>query len=86
MLLLAKQNEIKQKLISFNQSRKFMFILQSDRIQTKNAVKHTFFKPKKDAFLYEKTQLQIRRKINFNIVFCTVFVNSFQVKCLIIGF
>ncbi len=63
-----------------------MIILQSERIQTKNAVKQTFFKPKKDAFLYEKSRHQIRRKIKFNIVFCTVFVNSFQVKCLIIGF
>ena len=53
-----------------------MFILQSERIQTKNAVKQTFFKPKKDAFLYEKTRLQIRRKIKLNVVFCKVFVNS----------
>ena len=53
-----------------------MFILQGERIQAKNAVKQTFFSPKKDAFLYEKTRHQIRRKIKFNIVFCTVSVTS----------
>ena len=39
-----------------------MFILQSERIQTKNAVKQIFFHPNKDAFLNEKKCLKIHNK------------------------
>ena len=61
-----------------------MFILQSERIQTKYAVYFACFKPNKDVILNEKTRLVKRRKNKLNDVFCTVRVPRYSADCALI--
>ena len=56
-----------------------MFILQSERIQTKNAVYFACFKPNKDVFLNEKIRPVKRRKNKLNVLFCMENVPRYSV-------